>query len=198
LKEEQAIIAFDEFALQSKPYTHYVWAEKNSKPKIASNEKNYHKINGFLAVDIQRGTTQIEFKKRSNFEEVAFIITFLILSYLQKGYTTLTIILDNAKIHGPGMKTRVQELLDEIRLECPLPDFNLIFWHTPSYSPKLNPAEYVIHEVRRKGLYQVPCSLSVNEKAERIKKQVAYKSPLSPEQMSNLTGFITKIKTGRF
>lgn len=175
-----------------------MWAKKNSKPKIASNEKNYHKINGFLAVDIQRGTTQIEFKKRSNAEEVALIITFIILIYLQKGYTTLTIILDNAKIHGPGMKAIVQELLDEISLVCPLPDFNLIFWHTPCYSPKLNPAEYVIHEVRRKGLYQVPCSLSVNEKAERIKKQVAYKSPLSHEQMTNLTEFIMKTKTGRF
>jgi hypothetical protein len=59
------------------------------------------------------------------------------------------------------METEVNELLAEISLQLVLPAFSLDFWHTPSYSPQLNPAEYLIHEVRRNGLYNIPCTLTV-------------------------------------
>ncbi len=57
------MIALDEFALQSTPYTHYAWAEKNTKPKIWSDERHRQKLNGFLTVDVQRGSTRVDFKK---------------------------------------------------------------------------------------------------------------------------------------
>ena len=96
------------------------------------------------------------------------------------------------------METNVQMLLAELTSQLVLPPLTLIFWHTPSYSPKLNPAEYVIHEVRRNGLYNVPCSLTVQQKAERIKTQLAHESPLNAQQMNNLIGFILRQKIRRF
>jgi transposase len=94
--EHSALIALDEFALQSVPYTHYAWAEKNTKPKIESDEKHREKLNGFLAVDVTRGDTHVEFKKHSTTAEAVFVIVFISLIYMQKGFTTLTFLLDNA------------------------------------------------------------------------------------------------------
>ncbi|MDI1298669.1 hypothetical protein, partial [Methylotenera sp.] len=79
-----------------------------------------------------------------------------------------------------------------------LPAFSLSFWHTPSYSPQLNPAEYLIHEVRRNGLYNVPCTLTVLEKAERIRNQLAQGSPMTDLQMRSLLDFIARSKVKRF
>jgi hypothetical protein len=178
------LIAFDEFALQAVPYTHYAWAEKNTQPNIESDERHREKRNGFLAVDVARGDTHVEFSKQSTTAVVVFVIVFIILIYLQKGFTTMTFLLDNAKIHGTKMETDVQKLLAEITAQLALPPFTLLFWHTPSYSPKLNPAEYIIHAVRQQGLYNVPCSLTVQQKAERIKTQLARGSPFNAQQMN--------------
>jgi transposase len=92
------------------------------------------------------------------------------------------------------MEVGVHELLAEIAQHVELPGFSLSFWHTPSYSPKLNPAEYLIHEVRRKGLYNVPCTLTVHEKAERIQNQLVRGSPMTDLQMRKLLDFLTRSK----
>lgn len=63
---------------------------------------------------------------------------------------------DNARTHGKRMEIRAHELLNEIAQHVVLPEFSLSFWHIPSYSPQLNPAEYLIHEVRRKGFITCP------------------------------------------
>ncbi|MDO9048969.1 MAG: hypothetical protein Q7U66_14710 [Methylobacter sp.] len=90
----------DEFALQSTPYTHYAWAEKNTKPKIWSDECHRQKLNGFLTVDVQRGSTRVDFKKQSSTETVVGVVVLTVLVYLQQGFRHLTFLLDNAKIHG--------------------------------------------------------------------------------------------------
>lgn len=64
LDEHSALIALDEFALQSVPYTHYAWAEKNSKPKIESDERHREKLNGFLAVDVTEGTQTLSLRSK--------------------------------------------------------------------------------------------------------------------------------------
>jgi transposase len=192
------LIALDEFAVQSVPYTHYAWAKKNTKPRIASDERHRQKLNGFLTVDVQRGTTRVDFNGKSTTEEVVMVIVLTVLLYLQKGFNQLTFLLDNARIHGKRMETGVQELLAEIARQVVLPAFSLSFWHTPSYSPRLNPAEYLIHEVRRNGLYHVPCTLTVHEKAERIQNQLARSSPMTDLQMRRLLDFIARSKIKRF
>jgi transposase len=177
------LIALDEFALQSLPYAHYAWAKKNTKPRIPSDERHRQKLNGFLTVDVQRGTTRVDFNGQSTTEEAVRVVVLTVLVYLQKGFSKLTFLLDNARTHGKRMETRAHELLNEIAQHVLLPAFSLSFWHTPSYSPQLNPAEYLIHEVRRKGLYNVPCTLSVQEKAVRIQNQLERGSPMADLQI---------------
>jgi len=198
LSEDTALIALDEFAVQSVPYTHYAWAQKNTKPKIASDERHRQKLNGFLTVDVQRGTTRVDFNEQSTTEQAVMIVVLNVLLYLQKGFKQLTFLLDNARIHGKRMEAGVHALLAEIGRQVVLPEFSLSFWHTPSYSPQLNPAEYVIHEVRRNGLYHVPCTLTVREKAERIQTQLARSSPMTDLQMRRLIDFIGRSKVKWF
>ena len=126
------------------------------------------------------------------------VIVLTALIYLQKGFKALTFLLDNARIHGKKMQDGVGKLLAEIAQQVALPKFTLCFWHTPRYSPKPNPAEYVIHEVRRSSLCHVPCSVAFNEKAERIRTQLARGSPMTDRQMRSLIDFITRTKVKRF
>ncbi len=126
------------------------------------------------------------------------IVVLTALIYLQQGFKHLIFLLDNAKIHGKKMEASVQQWLADIAQQVALPDYTLSFWHTPSYSPRLNPAEYLIHEVRRNGLYQVPCTLTLQEKAARIRTQLARGSPMNDQQMHNLLGFIARSKVKRF
>ncbi|MGR8933338.1 MAG: hypothetical protein ACU837_02980 [Gammaproteobacteria bacterium] len=111
--------------------------------------------------------------ERSTTEDVVGIEVLTVLVYLQQGVKHLTLLLDHVKIHGARMKSGVLEVLGEVGRQVALPEFSLAFWHTPRYSPRLNPAEYLIHEVRRNGLYQVPCTLNLQEKAARIRAQLA-------------------------
>jgi hypothetical protein len=56
----------------------------------------------------------------------------------------------------------------------------------PSYSPAFNPAEYLIHLVRQDALYHLPCTFTLQDKAERVKRHLAQGPPLTPKQMGNL------------
>ena len=147
---------------------------------------------------MQRGTTRVDFSQNSTTEEAVMVVVLTVWVYLQKGRNRLTFLLDNARIHGKRMEVGVHEWLTEIAQHLELPAFSLSFWHTPSYSPQLNPAEYLIHEVRGKGLYNVPCTLTVHEKAERIQNQLARGSPMTDLPMCQLLDFIARSKVKRF
>ncbi|MDO9268900.1 MAG: transposase [Methylobacter sp.] len=165
---------------------------------MPSDERHRQKLNSFLTIDVQRGITRVDFNGQSTTEEAVMIVVLTVLVYLQKRFGTLTFLLDNAGIHGKRMETRAHELLNEIAPHGVLPAFSLGFWRTPRYSPQLNPAKYLIHEVRRKGLYNVPCTLTVDEKTERIQNQLARGSPMTDLQMRKLLDFIARSKVKRF
>lgn len=192
-----ALIAIDEFALQRTPDTHYAWAVKNTQPKVASDERHREKLNGFMAVDVQRGTTQVQFDEHSDSETVAEWIVLTLLIYLQKGLTHLTVLLDNASTHQKRMKEQVIAWLKELESEVQMPSFTLEFWHVPKYSPELNPAEYVIHLIRQTSLYHLPCDLTLQNKVERVQTHLAQKSPMTDQQMKNLIDFIARYKVKR-
>ena len=52
--------------------------------------------------------------------------------------------------------------------------------------------------MRQQSLHNVPCSLTVQQKAERIKTQLANGAPLNAQQMNNLVDFILRQKIRRF
>ena len=61
-----------------------------------------------------------------------------------------------------------------------------------SFTPQFNPAEHLIHDVRRNGLYHVPCTLTLKEKAERIKNHSVAGSPMMDQQVWKLIGLIAR------
>lgn len=193
-----ALIALDEFALQSIPDTHYAWGEKNTKPCVSSDDRHRQKLNGFLTVDVQRGDTRVAFHEEGTAEQVAAVVVALLLNCLQHGYSQVTVLLDNARTHGRSMKDKVEQLLHELGDPERLKDFRLAYWHTPAYSSQFNPAEYVIHAIRQRALYHTPCTLSLADKAERIKTQLARGSPMNSAQMRNLLDYIVRFKVKRF
>lgn len=190
LPPEGALVALDEFALQSVPDTHYAWAPKNTAPTVPSDERHRKKLNGFLSVDLQRGTTEVDFRAHSKTSDAVVMIVLLILRYFQRGFHWITVILDHATIHGTAMKAAVAEVLSEIAEThsawAELKNLHLAYLHTPSYSPKFNPAEYLIHRVRQDALYHLPCTFTLQEKAERVKQHLAQGPPLTPKQMETL------------
>ncbi len=189
-------MALDEFSLQSVPDTHYAWSPKNTAPTVPSDERNRTRLNGFLSVDLQRGTTHVDFREESKTGDAVVIVLLLVLRYAQLGYHWITVILDNATIHRNAMKSAVSELLAVIA-ENPawagLKDINLSFLHTPSYSPAFNPAEYLIHLVRQDALYHLPCTFTLQGKAERVQEHLAHGPPLTPQQMESLLRHIVNL-----
>ena len=182
-------MALDEFALQSVPDTHYAWAPRNTAPAVPSDERNRTRLNGFLSVDLQRGTTHVDFRQESKTADAVVAILLLVLRYAQAGYRWITVILDNATIHRDAMKSAVAEVLAVIA-EAPawagLANVNLAFLHTPAYSPKRNPAEYLIHRVRQDAPCRLPRTVTPQGKAGPVQARLAQGPPLTPAQMRDL------------
>jgi len=156
---------------------------------VPSDERNRKKLNGFLGVDLQRGTADADFRAQGKTDDAAVMAVLLVLRHVQRGFRWITVILDNAAIHRAAMKAAVAELLAEIA-ENPawadLKNINLEFLHTPPYSPAFNPAEYLAHLVRQDALYHLPRTFTLRDKAERVKRHLAQGPPLTPKQMQNL------------
>ena len=92
------------------------------------------------------------------------------------------------------MKDALAELLAEIALAQGV---TVSFLHTPVYSPKFNPAEYLIRLVRKNSLYHLPASMPLNDRAERIRQHLAQAPPQTPQQIKNILRHIYGLpKTG--
>jgi hypothetical protein len=187
-------VAFDEFALLSTACCHYAWAEKNTAPKVPSNEKGRQKLNGFLAVDLRSGKTTADFQPQAKAGNAVLALAMVVLRYAALGFHRIVLVLDNCRIHGKAMKAGLAELLAETALAQGVA---VEFLHTPVYSPDFNPAEYLIHLVRKNSLYHLPCDLDVCARAERIRGHLAQGPPQTPEQMANILRHVYGLpKTG--
>ena len=171
------MVAFDEFALKSTTDTDYAWAEKNTAPALPSSERRREKLNGFLAADLDSGSATVDFQARAKTGNAVFVLAMIVLRYARLGFRQTVFILDNARIHGDQMKAALAELLAEIPLAQGVA---VDFLHTPVYSPQFNPAEYLIRLVRKNSLYHLPASMSVGERAERIRLHLAQAPPANP------------------
>ena len=194
-----ALVAMDEFALRSVPDTHYAWAEKNTAPKVPSDERKRERLNGFLTIDLQRGTTEVQFRSQSKTRDVVWVLVLMVLLYVQRGCHWITVFLDNARTHCQEMERAVQELLLEILAQTQWEDLKnttVHFLHTPPYSPAFNPAEYLIHWVRQDALYHLPCTFTLQQKADRVHSHLAQGPPYTPAQMEKLLNHIYKLPKG--
>ena len=190
------MIAFDEFALTSRPDTHYAWAEKNTAPRIPSDERRRQRITGFLGVDLQDGETRVQFQPGSQTDDVVWSVAMIVLLWVQQGYRWITLILDNAPTHREGMKQKVHALLAQVAEMThwdDLANLTLNFLHPPAYSPDFNPAEYLIHAVRQGALYHAPSTLTLAEKAGRVRDFVERGPPMTPVQMARLLDHVYRL-----
>jgi transposase len=157
---------------------------------LPSNEKKRDKLNGFLALDLNGGQTTVDFQAKAKAENVVWVLALIVLRYAQLGFRQIVFILDNCRIHGDAMKAALSELLAEIAWAQGIA---VDFLHTPVYSPSFNPAEYLIHLVRKNSLYHLPCTFTVQERAERIRRHLAQAPPQTPQQIDNLLHHIYRL-----
>ncbi|NER38643.1 MAG: hypothetical protein F6J93_32605 [Oscillatoria sp. SIO1A7] len=94
----------------------------------------------------------------SKSEDVASYIALLCDDFSQEGYDLLTIYMDRNPTHKQKMLKKLKVLLaalglsDKIRVEVR---------HIPAYSPKLNLAEYIIHQIRLQILHHMPVDTTI-------------------------------------
>jgi len=155
------LIFYDEFAVYDRPSIYYAWAEKNTKPKVPSNEKRErHKLNGMLSVDAVSGEIYLQLQSKSKAEDVAAYLADLCQDCLKDKYTKIGIVLDNNSTHKQKMKGLFHDYLvtrgisDKIEVE---------FLHSPAYSPDFNLAEYEIHLLRLEKLHHLPSSVTIDQ-----------------------------------
>ncbi|WP_246628648.1 transposase [Methylomagnum ishizawai] len=170
--------------------THYAWAEKNTAPGPPSNEKRREKLNGFLALDLNSGKTTVDFQPQAKTRNAVHVIALIVLRYASLGFRQILCILDNCSIHNDSMKAALAELLAEIPLAQGIA---VDFLHTPAYSPKFNPAEYLIRLVRKNSLYHLPHAMTVQQRAERVHRHLAQAPPQTPQQVKNILSHIYRL-----
>lgn len=110
-----------------------------------------------------------------------------ILVYARLGYRRIVMILDNVRTHGTAMKTALAALLAVLIENGDVPaGVSVTFLPTPRYSPRFNPAEYVIHAVRQRSLYHLPCRFTLQDKVQRVQQHLAQGPPFTPRQMAHI------------
>ena len=132
----------------------YGWAERNTRPQVKSDErKRRSKLNRMLSVDAVSGKEFFRLSPGSKTEDVWEYLAELCLECVELGYDRLCIILDNNPTHKQKMQSQLAVHLHQMGLTKSI---TVEFLYLPSYSPKLNLVEYIIHLARLKFLHHLP------------------------------------------
>jgi hypothetical protein len=180
-------VFFDEFAVYDRPSLFYGWAERNTRPEVKSDERTRHKLNGLLCVDALSGEEFFRLSPGSKTEDVSEYLAELCLDCVELGYTKLCIILDNNPTHKQKMQTQLavhlqqMGLAEAITVEC---------LYVPSYSPKLNLVEYVIHLLRLRFLHHLPVGTTLSQIEQQLEQFLASNQFLSAQQVQKTLNFI--------
>ena len=169
--------------MYERPSLFYGWAEVNTRPEIPSDEKRErNKVNGFLSVDAMSGEEYLLLSPDSKSHNVANYLALLCDDMVAEGYEKLTIYLDNNKTHKAKMRRRLKQLLSELGLTDKI---KIEFIDIPSYSPKFNLAEYIIHQIRLKILHHMPVDATITSIRKEIEMALEDKQLQTPEQIEN-------------
>ena len=147
---------------------------------MPSYEKNRLVRYGLLAVDACDGTESIDFAKKLNSEHVARYFHQLASDAKRAGYTQLTVIIDNNTMHKEKMR---YELWLRMHEQHDLDGFRVRFLDTPRYSPELNLAEYIIHQLRLRLFHHLPSRPKMDELCETIQSSLKEKQLQTKEQI---------------
>jgi transposase len=156
----ERIVFFDEFSLTNRPTLFYGWARTNTRFHVPSNERSRARVNGLLGVDARSGDLFLQLKPRARAVDLAPYFHDLALDTYRAGQNHLTLILDNCPSHKDTLRYEVWQAL---RAEPELQTFTLRWLNTPAYSPNLNLAEYLIHQIRLQVLHHSPATFTLED-----------------------------------
>lgn len=140
-----------------------------------------------LCVDAVSGEEFLRLSPGSKTEDVSEYLAEFCLDCVELGYNKLCIILDNNPTHKQKMQSQLtlhlqqMGLTKSITVEC---------LYLPSYSPKLNLVEYVIHLVRLKFLHHLPMGTTLEQIEQKLFQFLDLNQFLSVQQVQNTLNFI--------
>ena len=182
-KRGEKILFFDEFAVSNRPNTHYGWAEKNTRPQVASDEsKTREKLNGLLAVDAVSGEEFLRLVPTAKTEDLALYFGELCKDCIRERIKHLTIILDNNATHKDKLRRYLWAELFTSGID---EQITVEFVYTPPYSPNFNLVEYLIHLLRLRLLHHLPTGTSIEQVEMRLITFFETQQLQTPIQISN-------------
>ena len=134
-------------------------------------------------MDLHQGECFFAAEPKANSLTVAAYVNDLATHAHTQGVTKLTVLLDRNSTHGPKMRQALTDLQ---------PLIPVVFLYVAAYSPRLTPAEYLIHLIRLKLLHHADPAQNLAQVQQRLEKNVHKKVWLSPEQLLKLLSFIEK------
>lgn len=177
---EAKLIFIDEFSLSTRPTTHYMWGRQGQQPQIGSDEKNRHRMNGFVSVDAISGQIAVWQHTQAKAEQVAEFCLRQAQEAHKQGFVSLTIVLDNNKTHLKKMKKLFNDQCNEVKF-----NMEVVFLHTARYAPKYNLAEYIIAVLRRLALHHLPADFTLEQVSQRIDEILSQEVIQTKEQIWN-------------
>lgn len=151
-------VFFDEFSLTNRPTRFYGWTCTNTRFHVPANERSRARVNGLLGVDAVSGTLFIQLKPRARALDWVPYFRDVAVDTYRAGHNHRTVIVDNCPAHKDTLR---YETWQALRAEPELQTFTLRWLNTPAYSPNLNLAEYLIHQLRLQVLHHSPATATL-------------------------------------
>lgn len=127
---------------------------------------------------------------QANAVSIAEYMADLARYYQELGYVKLVVFLDRNSTHLLKMRTQYQKLSSGFSVAVE-------FVHFATYSPALNPVEYLIHWVRQHSLHQADCKQTLAEVKQRLVSLLDHKSIFSFDQVVNILSHIERLVEGK-
>jgi len=178
--------------VSERPTIFYAWALRNTRPEIASNERNRRRCNGLLAVDAVTGEEYLRLKDKAKALDVSEYLTELVLDSLKRGFCQLCIILDNCSTHKKKMRELLANALKEAGVEQKI---EVEFIDLPAYSPNFNLVEYIIHQIRLQVLHHQPLGLTLEEIKAKLEQRFQRGQLQTVQQIQNTLRHIWSLVT---
>jgi DDE superfamily endonuclease len=178
----ETTLAFDEFAVSTRPNTSYGWAQKNTRPQVKSDERKREKINGLLAIDLITAKEYLQFKSVAKTENIAdyFLDLTLDLFKANPNLKTINCFLDN----NPTHKKKLDDFYKQHNISTRLPKID--FYYFAPYSPDDNPVEYCIRLIQQLALHHLPQNTTLEQIQTKLQSKIQTQQFLTPTKLQNI------------
>ncbi len=138
-------------------------------------------------MDAHSGEEYFRLSPQAKTEDVSEYLAELGLDCVELGYTQLCVILDNNPTHKLKMQSQLAVHLEQMGLAQSI---QVELMYLPSYSPKLNLVEYVIHLLRLRFLHHLPIGTTLAQIEQQLHQFLDSHQFLSAEQVQKTLNYI--------